>query len=192
MISISVDAKSLKELRNALKGVEKKIPRELATAINATAKKVRLETARELRKVLTVKTTVLKKAIKIKKKASAKSTKATVFFADGHPIPLKYFRARQLKRGGVTYKIDPKFNRKSIIRDAFIVEQYNANVYRRTGKERGPLEKLYGPAPSEAFEKAGIAKVARTVAATELPKQVQRRIRLLALRQQGIVKQRGK
>jgi hypothetical protein len=192
VISLTVDPKLIKELRGALKDVEKKLPRELATAINATARKVRLETSREMRKVLTVKVTVLKKAIKIKKKANPKSTQATVFFADGHPIPLKYFRAKQLKRGGVTYKINPTFNRKSIIRDAFIVERYSGNVYRRTGKQRGPLEKLHGPAPSEAFEKAGIAKLAKTVAATELPKQVQRRIRLLALRQQGIVKPRGK
>ena len=190
MISLKVDARSIRELRRALKGVEKKLPRELATAINATARKVKLETARELRKVLTVKVSVLKKAIRIKGRATARRTQATVFFAIGHPIPLKYFRARELKKGGVTYKVNPTFNRKSIIRDAFIIQRYSQNVYRRKTKERGPLEKLYGPAPSEAFEKAGITKLAMAVASVELPKQIQRRIRLLILRQQGLVKPR--
>jgi hypothetical protein len=190
MIAIDIDPKNLAQLRTALKGMEKKLPRELAAAINATAKKVKLEAARELRKFLTVKVSILKKTISFKAKATPSRTRAKIIFNHGFPIPLKYFRARQLKRGGVTYKVNPAFNRPSIIRDAFIVKRYGDNVYRRKTEKRWPLEKQYGPSPKQAFEAGKIPMLAKKIAEQELPKQIQRRIRLIILREQGIVQPR--
>jgi hypothetical protein len=69
MLKVSVDQASLKRLQDALKDKASRLPRELATAINATAKKVRIEASRLLRKELNVPSKILKKAIKTKSKA---------------------------------------------------------------------------------------------------------------------------
>lgn len=195
MIAIEIEAKEIEKLRQALGRMERRLPRELATAINATARKVKTETAKELKKYLAVSpTSILKTVVKFKAKATANQTEAVIRFQKGFPIPLRYFRPRQMKRGGggVTYKIDPAFNRRSIIRDAFMPPRYNGRVYRRIGIQRGPLEQLYGPAPEEAYQKGNIDRVMIRVARQQLPYQIERRIRLLILREQGIVKPRGK
>ena len=188
MINVGVDAGSIERLRSALGSMEKGLPREVATAINATAKKVRTEAARLLKKELNVPVKVLKKAIHNKSKATKENTRAVVGLFKGYPIPLKYFKPKQTKAGGVTYRIDPKLKGKagkSSLRDAFIINAYNGNVYRRKGKKRGPVEQQYGPSPGVAFEQAGIAQAARKTAADELPKQMERRIRFILLKNAG-------
>lgn len=184
MISVSVDQAALKRLQDALKEKSYRLPREIATAINATAKKVRIEASRLLKKELNVPSRILKKTIQTKSKASAKDTKAIVGLWGGYPIPLKYFKPTQLKRG-VTYKIDPKLKGKSVLRDAFIVKSYGGRVYRRKGKTRAPIEQVFGPSPGTVFEKAGIVAAAEKVARDELPKQIERRIRFLSLQSSG-------
>ena len=184
MIKVSIDQASLKSLQDALKDKASRLPRELATAINATAKKVRIEASRLLKKELNVPSKVLKKAIQTKSKATAKDTKAIVGLWAGHPIPLKYFKPTQLKRG-VTYKIDPKLKGKSVLRDAFIITSFGGRVYRRKGKERGPLDQVYGPSPGTVFEKAGVTEAAQKIARDELPKQIARRIKFLSLQSSG-------
>lgn len=190
MISIDIDPGQIKELREALKGVKAKLPREIATAVNATARTTRTAAARELRSDLSVPVRILKKSIAIKGKATKNNTSAVIRFWGGYPIPLKYFGAKQTKKSGVTFKISPRHNRRSVIRDAFIARQYGGNVYRRKGKPRGPLEKLHGPSPGESFEKAGVLNVALATAKKELPKQMKRRINLMLLRAAGTVPQR--
>jgi hypothetical protein len=187
---ITVSQTGLTELTKALKGVERKISINLAAAINATAKKTTTYAARELKSHLTVPVGILKKALRAKSKASANRLQARIEVWEGYPIPLKYFRAKQTKKSGVTYKVDPKAGRKSIIRDAFIAKQYGNNVYKRVGKDRGPLEKLHGPSPGIAFKEAGLEDKVRRFAEAELPKQIDRRIRLALLREAGIVNQR--
>lgn len=184
MINVGVDAGSIERLRAALGSMEKGLPREVATAINATAKKVRTEAARLLKRELNVPVKVLKKAIHNRRKATKDKTQAVVGLLKGYPIPLRYFKPKQTNQG-VTYKIDPKLKAKSSIRDAFIVNSYNGNVYRRKGKQRGPLEQQVGPSPGVAFEQAGIAQAARKTAADELPKQMERRIRFILLKNAG-------
>lgn len=189
--SIGIADAQIKALRKALGDVQKNLNREIATAVNATTRKVVTAAARELKKDLTVPVKILKKAIRTKYKASKNNPSAIVALWGGYPIPLKYFRATQTK-SGVTYKIHPRHNRKSIDRKAFIAKQYNNNVYRRIDKARGPLEKVHGPSPGDSFEKAGIGKLVERIARDELPKQIDRRIRLLLLRASGQVPQRKK
>jgi hypothetical protein len=189
MISVGIKNDSLNRLKDSLNGTASSLPREVATAINATSKKVRTEAARELKKELNVPVKVLKKAIKGKSKASAKDLRAVVGLIKGHPIPLRYFKPRKTKRG-VTAKLNPKIKGKAgktVYPHAFIVAAYSGKVYQRAGKERGPLtgQQLFGPSPGDAFEQAGIAAMAEKLARDELPKQIERRIRFLLLKQSG-------
>ena len=185
MIAIEVSIPQIKELREAIQGVKTNINREIAAAVNATARKVRTQAARALKQELTVPVRILKKAITSKSKATKDRPTAIVRLWNGYPIPLKYFKAKQTKKSGVTYKINPKHGRRSIMRDAFIVTKYGGAVVKRVSKERGPLEVQYGPSPGTAFERGNVLKVARATAEAELPKEMKRRIRLVLLRAAG-------
>jgi hypothetical protein len=195
VIKIGIDPKQLDGIRAALLDKVNRLPREVATAINATAKKVRFEASKELRKELAVPVNILKKTIKTKSSASKDQLRAIVRLWKGHPIPLKYFKPRQVKgrkgskkrgavEGGVTYKINPAFGARSILRGAFIMRP-NGHVAQRIGKERFPVKFMHGPSPGESFEKLGITQLAWKVARQELPKQMERRIRFLLLKQSG-------
>ncbi len=189
MITVGFDKESLKRLEQSLNGLASQLPREVATAINATAKKTRTEAARELKKELNVPVKVLKKAIKGKSKASAKDLQAVVGLIKGYPIPLRYFKPSKTK-AGITAKINPKIKGKAgrtVYPHAFAVKKYEGRIYQRAGKPRGPLkgQQVYGPSPGNAFEAAGIGPLAAKVAAAELPKQLERRIRFLLLKQSG-------
>jgi len=178
----------IQRLIKALGDAHKKLPIEFAAAVNATAKKATTAAARALAKELPVPVRILKKAIKTKQKASP-GKPAIIRLWEGHPIPLKYFAAKQTKTG-VTYKLKRANKRRSIMRSAFIPQAYGGNVYIRKTASRGPLEQIYGPSPGEAYKDAGVEAIVVKVATEELPKQIERRVRLVLLRAQGIVGQR--
>jgi hypothetical protein len=205
MITVGIDPKQLESIRQSLGAKANRLSREVATAINATAKKVRFEASKALQKELKVPSKVLKKAIKTKSNATKDQLQAIIRLWKGYPIPLKYYGATEVgkpkkakgkkkpkgsktkkpKTVGVTYRINPGHKVKSILRDAFIVKQYGGNVYRRVGANRWPIKQVYGPSPGDAFEAAGIGALAAKVAASELPKQLGRRIRFLMLQTSG-------
>jgi len=184
MIGITINQASVEAVKKALGDLSRRYTREIATAINATAKQVRIQASRALKTEMNLPSKLLKKALYTKSTASPDSLRAVIGLYRGHPFPLKYFKAKQIKRG-VTYKINPKLKGKSVLRDAFIINQYGGNVYMRSGTARGPLIKQHGPAPGDAFEKLGIAAMALAVATEELPKQINRRIRFLNLKASG-------
>ncbi len=204
MITVGIAKGQLDAIRQSLGDKASRLPREVATAINATAKKVRFEASKALKQELKVPVKVLKKAIKTKSNATKDQLQAIIRLWKGYPIPLKYYgatevgkakkpkkakgkktKAKKQKAVGVTYRINPGHKVKSILRDAFIVKQYGGNVYRRVGANRWPIKQVYGPSPGEAFEAAGIGALAAKVAASELPKQLQRRIRFLMRQTSG-------
>ncbi len=188
MIACQIDPKQIQALKDSLKSKASRLPREIATAINATAKDVRIEVARALRKEMNPKTKIstIKKTIKAKSSATKDQLIAIVRLAKGHPFPMKFFSPRQTKKG-----VNVKFGRvkgkagKTFFPHAFIVNRYGGNVYERTSKGRGPLKQLKGPSPGEFFEQAGIHQLAWKVARRQLPIQMQRRIRFLMLQSSG-------
>jgi len=187
-IAVSVDISGVEELRRAIVGVKTNLNREIAAAVNATAKKVRTQAARALKKELTAPVKVLKSVVKAKSKATKQKPVAVVRLSEGYPIPLKYFAAKKIK-AGVTYKIKPNQGRRSILRKGFIIDKYGGNVMERTSDPRYPIKTKYGPSPGQAMKDAGIAALAESVARRELPIQMQRRIKLAILRAQGVVAQ---
>lgn len=186
-MEIRIDEGSVQRLKDLFSNLGKDMRKEVHKAINQTAKQVRIQASRALKKELAVPSKILKKAIKSRREASVDSLRATILLLYGFPIPLKYFGARKVntRKGGVSFRIDPKFNNRSVQRDLFIVDKYKGHVFKREGKPRGRIIRMNGPAPGDRYEKAGIPALAERVAREELPKQIQRRIRFLILKSQG-------
>lgn len=192
MIDLQVSAKQIKQLELAIRGVRTKLDREIATALNATAKKVTTQVSRALRTEINVKAKILKKIVRSKKKASKNSKTAVIHVWEGHPIPLKHFGARQTKKMGVTWRTSKSDKNRRRNRSAFMPPQYGGHVYERISGERGPLRRLHGPSPGQFFEQTKVRQVAIKTAKIELPKQMDRRIKLMLLRASGQVPQRGR
>ena len=204
MISVGIDPKQIEALRQSLKGKANRLPREIATAINKTAKDVRIVVAREMRKELPskIKMSTLKKVIRSKSKATSDHLRATIQLNKGHPFPLRYFSPTAVKgkkgtkkRAGTSGGVNVRLGRvkgkagKTFLPNAFIVKQWGSNVFERInkgpGSGRGPLKQLFGPSPGDIWNQTGIVSLAWKTARQQLPLQIERRIRFLSLQSSG-------
>jgi hypothetical protein len=193
VISISIDAGKLKELRQAVDRSGKKFKVELAAAMNATAKKAKGQISKRIRTELAVKASDVNKLINQRRKASASVLVASVGLSKTARLPLRDFGARQTK-AGVSYMISRTKGRQTIQgafqgpRPGVMNVRWRGNVFKRVGKQRLPIVKLMGPSPWGVFVKGNMTPKQRKDIEDELSKQMDRRIKLNILRAEGLVK----
>jgi len=192
MIAVGIDPKQIQQLKDALRDKSSRLPREMATAINKTAKDVRIVVAREMRKELPskIKIATLKKVIKTKSSATKDQLVAVIRLAKGFPFPMRYFSPKQNKRG-----VNARLGRvkgkegKTFFPHAFVIDRWGGNVFERinkgAGSGRGPLKQLFGPSPGDIWNKTEIVHLAYQTARRQLPIQMQKRIRFLMLQTSG-------
>lgn len=203
MIKVQIDKESLKQLYIEAAHMEEAIPRHLRTAINKTSKTIRVQIAKRLGKVITLKNNfpppelkkaqTLKKVIKAKSMASTEKLEARIGFTEGYPFPLKYFDARpyirtikgEKRNAGVKYKLNNFFLRKAT--DLFMVPKFNNHVYRREGNNPLPIRKVKGPAPGYFYDMIQALPTAKKIAEERLPIEMKRRIREIMLERKGII-----
>jgi hypothetical protein len=188
MAGYNIQVTGIEELAAALKGIESKLARNVATAINKTKKKAVTFASRELRKEIPVPSRVLKKLLTNKSSANPNKLYARFVVWSGHPIPLRYFAAKQTK-AGVTYRRTKADKGRMIARDAFIIRK-GGRVYKRVGKARGPLEQVFGPSPGQFFQPTNLEAKLQPFISKQLPLEMKERVRVALLRQSGIIKQR--
>lgn len=211
MYEIKIDRKQLRKLYAEAKHIRSAMPRHLKTAINKVAATVRVEVAQRLGKVMNIKnnyppkkiskTKTLKKAIKMKSKASNNSLAAILGFHGGYDFPLKYFDAKPYKRrgntgvqvtysrprGGKTHTQYFQASNKPDVVTYFMLPSRNHHVYSRIGKEARPIRRLYGPKPGDYFSQINAVQVGRKVAEERLPIEIERRMRAIMLEKKGII-----
>jgi len=212
MYEIKIDPKSLRDLRKVSDDIRRKTPRHLRAAINKVAASVRTEVAQRLGKVMNIKnnyppkkiskTKTLKKAIKMKSKASNSNLVARLGFHGGYPFPLKYFDAKPYKRkkstgvqvtysrprGGKTHTQFLQASDKPDVLTYFMIPSRGHHVYSRIAKTSKPIRRLYGPSPGDYFAEINAVQVGRKVAEERLPIEIARRVREMLLESQGIIK----
>jgi hypothetical protein len=194
MIGFTVQQRRVNELSKVLKGSDKKIRRQLTIAVNATSKKTQGGIAKQVATELATAQKNIKKAIKIKKKASnsEKVPQAIVSQTETKRIPLRDFGARQNKKG-VSYKVSKSKGRKTI-QGAFqgpkpgvMKSSWRGRVFKRVGKSRLPIQQLFGASPWGVFVKNKMKKPVVKESKQELIKQIERRIRFLKLKESGAI-----
>jgi hypothetical protein len=192
MISLEINSGQLKRLRIAVGKAKKNFGRELAAAINAVAKKGRLEVGREVRKTINIKKDESEKPLKIREKATAERPTSTVSLDKTRRLGLRHFGARQDARG-VTYKIGKKGGRQRVEgafqgpKPGVMKMSWKGNAFKRAGKSRLPIIHLRGVSAFGAIVKNNLEKPLRQAMADNLAKQVERRIKLNVLRAEGLV-----
>jgi len=191
-MTIEIDAKQLKRLRVAVGRAGKKLGRELAAAINAVAKKGRLEVGREVRKTVNIKKDESEKPLKIRGTATAERPTSTVSLDKTRRLGLRHFGAKQDARG-VTYKIGKKGGRQRVDgafqgpKPGVMKMSWKGNAFRRAGKSRLPIIHLRGVSAFGAIAKNNLERPLRQAMADNLAKQMERRIKLNILRAEGLV-----
>ncbi len=207
MLKIDARVEGIKDLMVALGSMQQHLPRHLRAAVNKTAKSVRVQVAKELGKVMHLKSNydpdfkkarTLKKVIKAKSMASIENATAVIQLSPGYEFPLKYYDAKPATKTrkkkkvyiGVVYRTRPAKIRSARITltDAFIVNRWGHNGYRRQGMTRKPIVKVVGPAPGEYYDEIGASAIAVRVANERLPIELNRRVRAILLEQKGIIK----
>ena len=178
---ITVDTRGIRELERALGDAKKRLPKEVAIAINRTAKWTTTQISRQVRDELNVKVRDVKKALSQRGKANASKLSTVVQLDKEKRLSLKYFGARQTRRG-VTAKVGKK-RRRTLIPDGFmgprpgaVAVRLGGHAYKRTGRGRTPIVKLHGASPWGAYVKNNMRPETVKESSRELQKQIQRRI----------------
>lgn len=196
MIQCDLDQSALEATKVALRGIPGAVGKAVAMAANETAKKLKTQISTDIRQKVPIKKGDIDKFINIyRANAGDQSPQATVRLSKSARIPLSYFGAREVgvtrgrslvkkhggghepTGGGVSYNIGHRF-----VEGAFIVERFGGHVFKRVGKERLPIQKLYGPSPWGVFVKAGLMGKTLIDAKTEMEAQLFRAARYILYR----------
>lgn len=185
MIGIEINVAQLARLREAVGKLNKNMGKEIAAAINATAKKTRLEMGKDIRSLVAMKKVTAEAPLGIVRPASRDSFSSTVRLKKTNRLPLKEFAARQDKKG-VSYKIGKGGGRKRV-NGAFEWKKIG-HMFIREGNARLPIFKLHAVSSWGVFEKNNMTQPQMAETEAELYKQIERRINLNVLRASGLVK----
>jgi hypothetical protein len=192
MFAVEIAAPQLARLTRAVGEARKSLPKEISAAINATAKKTRLDMGRKIRSEINVKKEPVEKVLKLVRQSTSTTLSAQVTLSKTARLPLRDFGARQTK-SGVSFKISKKGGR-GTVQGAFqgpkpgvMKASWRGRVFKRVGKERLPIVQLMGPSPWGVFIKKKLTPVQQKEIEAELAKQIERRINLNVLRANKLV-----
>ena len=148
----------------------------LRRAINHTGDKVHTRVVRALARQIRAPQHVIKKYGAVRRiKANAQDLTYTIR-SDGGPIPLKYFRANQTRKG---VSAAPWGNRK-VYRHAFLISKFANHAFWRAGPKRLPIERIAGPNVPKELVKDQARQVFEQVTSKELPERVAHELKVLA------------
>jgi hypothetical protein len=191
-MTVQTNDKQLRRLEAIAKSIGSNLKKELAVAINKTAKKCESSIAKKVSKEIVVSQKVIKSQLQVQKAKAGGEQRATVTLKVSTRIPLRDFGARQTK-AGVSYKISRTSGR-GFVQGAFqgpkpgvMKASWRGNVFKRTTKSRLPIVKLMGPSVWGAFVINDHVSMTAEETQAELQKQVEERIRFLTLKKTGAI-----
>jgi hypothetical protein len=196
LVTMTVKDRGVRKLLDSVSGDVRKLKRELATAVRATAKNTKSQMAKAVAKELRATQKVIKSTLKDTVKPSATIPTAEITLRPSKRIPLRDFGARQGARG-VSYRIS-KEGKRGFVDGAFqgpkpgaIKASWKGRVFKRegakvkmskgryAGKMRQPLVQLFGPSPWGVFVKNDMKPEVNRDTQAYLIKQIERRIRAI-------------
>jgi len=177
MITIDVRDDILRNFGNQIGALGKgEAHKALARAVNRVTKTVEGRVARAIAKQSSIKTAVIRKAIKTQQVSPNINHGQAIegrIIATGRPIPLDDFGARQFTWGvrakvwGRVQRFPGTFIFAGTYRSGNPVG--NGHVFHRTTLDSHPIEILYGPSVPEEMVKDESAKVFQSTVAMMLP-----------------------
>ena len=160
----------------------------LRRAVNHTGNKVHTQVVRAVARQIRAPQAVIKKYGAVRRIRANAQNLAYTIRSDGGPIPLKYFRANQTRKG---VSAAPWGNRK-VYRHAFLIAKFANHAFWRSGpkrrmskgryqnKMRQPIERIAGPNVPKEIVRDQVRKVFVQHVARELPKRVEHEIKVIS------------
>jgi len=150
------EVKGLKELREAL---DPKRYKKIATRVlNKLGSQTKTAVSREVRNTYNIKRDRLDSGFYMRR--ATWENLAVLLRYRGKTPGLQHFDARRTSRG-ITVKVRKSSGRK-VVRDAFMPKRI-IGVYKREGKERFPIKRLYGPDVPGMVNTVGIEAAERVI-----------------------------
>ncbi|WP_375678002.1 hypothetical protein [Bartonella sp. AP72JLCBS] len=150
-------------------------------ALNTAAKQVERFTEKQVADISSAQIKRIRRGVYIKEKATARFLETDII-GSGTPIPLKFFKVNETKRG-VTYTL---FGKKEILPHGFIkggsfpkrveLKKLNGNVFQRADGDKFPIAKQEGPSIAKVMSKPEIASAIAQYANERLTKNIQRQL----------------
>jgi hypothetical protein len=165
MLAITIDARSIVPVADAYAQAGIAAPIAIARALNWTGNKARTQVARTMARDTGVGYHVIRNALSTTPASPAKLTYE--IGVSGAHIPLAEFHARQARRGVSA----APWGQRRVFPHTFIVEQLGGQVFKREGRARLPIRKLWGPLPIELVRGASPAAFEKSAAA-DLPQRL--------------------
>ncbi|WP_375654111.1 hypothetical protein [Bartonella sp. CM92QHHN] len=150
--------------------------------IKEKAKQVERFTEKQVADISSAQIKRIRRGVYIKEKATARFLETDII-GSGTPIPLKFFKVNETKRG-VTYTL---FGKKEILPHGFIkggsfpkrveLKKLNGNVFQRADGDKFPIAKQEGPSIAGVMSKPEIASAIAQYANERLIKNIQRQLK---------------
>jgi hypothetical protein len=210
-VSIQVKGRVLNDLIADLGAARRDVKYIARTASYDTAKQAKTHTSKLVRETVNIK----KKDLDPNIDAVRLGNGAKMSVKESKRLPLRDFGAKDTKKNGVTYRISKggagsvqMSKRMTVattrgrggrgrVSDAFILNKatrkgkphdFSGHVFKRVGKKRNPIRKLYGVSAWGVVVKNDMIRPIAAQAEINLEKNVLRRINLQMLRRTGVVK----
>lgn len=175
-LGLDTTLRSLAHIRNGQRDA-------LMGGVNDTLKNGRTYASKLIRDKVNIKKKDLDPHITVDWATKARQA-GTLFIRESERIPLKYFGAKELKRGGVSYRIEKKGPKKTL-KSAFIIERFGGHVFTRKGLQRHPLQKHHGISAWGAFVVNDYIRPTQKYVTERLQYNIERRVNMLLLRAAG-------
>lgn len=144
-------------------------------ALNHTGRKVFTGVKRSLARQVGVTQAVVMKRGALRKRMASNSLLEFRIHSSGEFMPLKDFGPNQQKKG---VKAAP-WNKRQLFKSTFIVDSLGGHVFKRVGKARLPIEKLYGPSIPREMVRGETAKQFGILVRQGLPARIEHEIKVL-------------
>ena len=190
MIEPSIPKRQLRRLEESIAGTKKKLPKEVAIAINKTTPAVTRAVAKAVQEHVKLPQKSIKEKMPKPKRASESQLHTVVKLKQSNRFGLRHFNAKQNK-AGVKYTVSKDSGRQFIAgafqgpKPGVMKTSWKGNVFKRAGKKRLPIVHLRGPSPWGVFVKNNKRRSVVKIANAELKKQIQKRVQFNLFKKQG-------
>lgn len=158
------------------------LQKEAAYAATNTVKFHKKQIAKSVTKHVALKQKDVKEVIDVERASRGRQPTASLTVNKTKRLSLKRFGARQTK-SGVSYRIS-KTGKRGKIHDAFgpKIPRLGNHVFRRKGKGRLPIVKLYGASVAGVYGKQQLIKISKVQLEERLAYELNRRVRAVKIR----------
>lgn len=151
--TIQIDRQMLEDVQRRLGDMEKKAPQVISSALNRAITNVASNISKETRLRYNVKSKDVKSTLE--KTRASKANMEAIVRSTGTLLPLDRFRVSPRKvtpKRKAPIKAGVKKGGMKPVKGAFVGDIHGIKVFRRQGKARLPIERLFGPSVPQMLQ----------------------------------------